>query len=526
VKSPKPRAQTRESRFSLTGFLAGLKDWHILVAILVVHLVLALLLFDPKLSTGGDNAQYIILAKSILQGKYNNLHEPGAPPHSQFPPVFPLLLAPFVALGGNSYVLPKLLVMLCGLLTLWAAYLLVRRLLSGRDWVPVILLLALSPLFLEYVRDVFSEVPFLFFSVLALFFAVRSEVGSNRRLGQVALAGLFAAIAFLTRTQGLTLPAAIALYLLLRRRWRDFSVFAGVFVVVWLPWFIRDLGVPHVGGYKEQLLLKNEYDPAAGYATAGDLLVRVFANARDYGTRIMASLFLPGWTAPGWLSVVVGLVAWALVAVGLVTFGVKRAGLLALYAALAVALLLLWPNYWAGDRFLLPILPVLLLFLMQGLRWVGERLRLRGMVLAATVLVVFGLSLANARRAEANSGSLAAYWRGDKYAGYPDDWRTYFEAAERLRTLTDESAVVVSRKPQFTYLASGRRSFTYPYVADQGAVLRTIDSLQATHVILETFFAQSVKYLYPVLRDHPDRFEQISAVGPRDAPAIIFKVKR
>ena len=45
---------------------------------------------------GGDSVIYYLLGKAIADGKgYVDLHLPGEPVHTQYPPLFPLLLAPF-----------------------------------------------------------------------------------------------------------------------------------------------------------------------------------------------------------------------------------------------------------------------------------------------------------------------------------------------------------------------------------------------------------------------------------------------
>ena len=62
--------------------------------VLFVHLVLSILVFDPRLHLGGDNAHYISLARSILSGKgYKAIYSPGEPPHTQYPFGYPVLLA-------------------------------------------------------------------------------------------------------------------------------------------------------------------------------------------------------------------------------------------------------------------------------------------------------------------------------------------------------------------------------------------------------------------------------------------------
>ena len=62
--------------------------WIALAGLVVLHVALAVLVFDPKPFVGGDNAGYIILAESIETGQgYRDIHIPGAPRHGQYPPV-------------------------------------------------------------------------------------------------------------------------------------------------------------------------------------------------------------------------------------------------------------------------------------------------------------------------------------------------------------------------------------------------------------------------------------------------------
>jgi 4-amino-4-deoxy-L-arabinose transferase-like glycosyltransferase len=526
-----------------------LSDGRVLLIILGLHLLLSVLLFDPKLSVGGDNAHYLILAKSLVQGKYQDLFAPGSPPHTQYPPVFPLMMAPVVAVFGTSAVPPKILVMLCALGAVAMCYLILRRLVAGRDWILPLATFAFCPLLFDYAHDLYTEVPFLFLSLVAIYFFLRASVGNqDSELGIrdpksktpnpksktrpslvfAGLAGLFAALAFLTRTMGVALVLAIVIAFAVRRRWAELGVAIVVMALLWLPWGLRDARLPHAGGYREQLLSRNMYDASSGYVTFGDLLKRITDNAGTYVLTTWSQVILPVFASAG--KSVLGIFGVILTFLSLAGFvrriREKGIGLLEWYAFLSVGLLLLWPNIWAGDRFLLPILPVLIWFLFQGLVWLGQIVRFRKLapIVVALLVVLFGL--VNARRAQAAVRSMSDYAHGDRFAGYEDAWRTYFEAGLWLRDHTEPNAIVVSRKPQFTYLMSGRQSFVYPYDSSQTRVLTVIDSLGGDYAYLETFFGQTMKYLYPVIRNHPDRFEQMTILGSKDLQLAIFRIKR
>lgn len=57
--------------------------------------VIGLVAFCPQMHPGGDAASYICLARSIAQGGYNRIWEPGAPAEKLIPVGYPLLLVPF-----------------------------------------------------------------------------------------------------------------------------------------------------------------------------------------------------------------------------------------------------------------------------------------------------------------------------------------------------------------------------------------------------------------------------------------------
>ena len=100
----------------------------ILIVLLAVYLVASLLSFNPTLYTGGDNAHYIILARSMLSGKgYRDIYKPEEPLHTLYPFGYPLLLAPVMALFGGSFIAIKLLSLVLGAGSVMVIFLLLRE---------------------------------------------------------------------------------------------------------------------------------------------------------------------------------------------------------------------------------------------------------------------------------------------------------------------------------------------------------------------------------------------------------------
>src|SRR5512140_2410931 len=63
--------------------------WKIPAALALLHLAIAIAAFPPTPFTGGDDATYISLARSLIQRHdYTDIWDPSLPPHTLYPPVF------------------------------------------------------------------------------------------------------------------------------------------------------------------------------------------------------------------------------------------------------------------------------------------------------------------------------------------------------------------------------------------------------------------------------------------------------
>src|SRR5574337_1828718 len=102
-----------------------------LAAIMALTAVIGFELIDGALTyiRGGDSVSYVLLAKAIATGHwYSDINIPGSPPHTQYPPLFPLILSPVYFLLGLNVFWMKAVVLAFGVSAVLGA-----GLLFGKD---------------------------------------------------------------------------------------------------------------------------------------------------------------------------------------------------------------------------------------------------------------------------------------------------------------------------------------------------------------------------------------------------------
>ena len=320
---------------------------------------------------GEDPAQYLLLAQSLASGQgYRDLFLPGHPPHMFFPFVFPMLLAPLVALFGMDFRWMHLPNAVCGALIPVLVYLLVRRREGWPIALPAALFTGISPLLVEMMPRITSDLPYLPVSLMALLVL---EQGSSRGKG-LWLAICLVLVAEFTRTIGFTLGFGAVMALWCSRRqetksavYKQILLMGGVVFGAMLLWWWRNAGLEMArGGYYLAYL---QWDPDKD-TFAGLTLPKLWrhleyavhfygvASARAIIPRIPYAVFNQNL----WLWVLLG---------GLTVFGwfsrvTRKQSAWEWYALSYVSVILIWPFY--PTRFLLPLLPALFYYFLVGMK--------------------------------------------------------------------------------------------------------------------------------------------------------------
>ena len=497
-------------------------QWTVPAAVALLTLFLGVWTFDAKLSLSGDNTEFITLARSMAAGEgLVHINSPDPQPATKYPFAFPLLLAPFEWLFPGDWVPMKVWVLVLFAAGMAVLYELVKEKAGALPALATVVLslaagksylthgpdgIVYGPLLLHYSHQVMSEAPYLTFSLLALWLVERGIAREGIKGNGWLIGGFFCALwAYYIRTAGITLVAAIIVYLLLRRDFRRGLVFAAASFICWLPWTLRNRAVGGGGTYIKQLFMVNPYHPERGLLDLGGFVERFFGQLGLYLTRELPNTLVPYFTGAETLFHPASLLLIGL-AVAATVLCIKRGDhqLLLIYAAFFVGVVLLWP--WPGDRFLVPIVPVLVFLQVWVVLQLRDALVARGggagdagKYLVWVLLLIYVVPLPGGAK------RLADYSQAD----YPPQWSRYYQAGQWLKANASEDAVVLCRKGYWMYIISGRRCVGFPFAAPD-EVLAHMERENVDYVVLESLgFPQTVQHLVPAVNEYRDRFEAL-----------------
>jgi hypothetical protein len=334
----------------------------------------------PDFFTG--DVTYFELARSIVEGRpygFDSRFE------TTFPPGCPAILALLCLTVGCGHDVLIRSMPVFTTLGVVASYELLRREV-GRPLAATICLLLMSSMevFAFSTSQVLSDPPYLLASGLSLLLVLDMQDKPKGRFPAVKWLLLCVLLPFsvLIRSAGLTLLVGLAAWLAvswavdpavaaMRTRTFLLPLLLGFLVQgAWMYWGHRHaVSEWAIGGYPKsyfsQLLVKSGNDPELGKATLADLGARIAHNAVDHAALVAESLSRR-WVSPEWSSPAV-VAAMALVPIGFAD-SVREGGAFHDWYFLAhEAMYLVWP--WdLEDRFVVPVLPLIVLYLWRGAR--------------------------------------------------------------------------------------------------------------------------------------------------------------
>lgn len=491
------------------------RELFLLAAVLLVQTLLVALVFTPQPHTGGDNAGYVSLAHSLLdRGAYLELWNPAEPPHTKYPPVFPVLLAVAMLLGAKGWVGLKLVPAFSTVLAVGFAYLWAEERRGWKVGVAVALLTGIASAVVYYSQWILSDPTFLAFTLAALwaFDRARGDV-SGERDGQeprswLGLALALVVLAYFTRSAGLPLMVAALLWLAPRRRWKWFLAFVLVLGIPAFLWWLRGR-LAGGGDYVSEFWLVDPYQPFLGRVGLPGLLARAGENLTAYVGRILPAGIV-GSGRPLLAPLGVGLAALGML--GWILSVKKEMGVAELFAPLYFGLILLWPTAWSGDRFALPLFPLLFFYAAVALGWLmgtwkrTVRASALAVLLACLVLPAGQRWADTARTARA---CMEATRQGDPDRCLSPPMAEYFALAAWSGENLPDGAVVVTRKPRIFYVMSGVKAESIPLTPNPDDFLARVGEGGGHYLTIDYLDSMSRVYVYPVLSERPGRFCRI-----------------
>ncbi len=499
------------------------RRWLPLVAA-AISAVVVWVAYNPVPHSGGDNSGYVSLAWSLLSGAgYTELFDPARLPHTKYPPVYATLLAGFMAVGASSWGALKLSAAVPTVVAVLVTGLWASTRLGALGGFAVAVLVALSSGVVYYSQWILSDPLFLALTMSALWACARADVTAQSEGGEAAtpdrldrrwlsLGVICTGLAFFTRSAGLPLVISLLGWLVLRRAWREAGVAAAVLGAPMIWWSVRGSG-EGVAQYGTEFWMVDPYDPAQGTIGLLGLFPRILENLEGYAL---------GHIPAG----IVGAETPALALVGVTLCGAALAGWLIslrsdrgvaeLFFPLYTGLVVLWPTVWGGDRFALPLFPLLLLYGAVVLRTVSRRMPpVPAQLLAAGVVLMILVPAVGQRLRESAQGAqcrAVAESRG-VWSCYGPRIEAFMSAAAWAKTGLPEGSVVLSRKPRHFFVYSGLPSRAFPFIPEPAAQLELADEVGARYVLLDQWDGLAARNVGGAVRAMPGAFCYIRAFG-------------
>jgi hypothetical protein len=422
-----------------------------------VALVYAVAWSQPAIGLDHDDAGYLLTAKAIAAGHgYTIQNLPTPIPQTNYPPLFPAVLALFTLISGQTQWL-KLLPLASTVGWLVVTYrLLLKMGASGNGAMLLVGLTAASPMVVFLSTNLLPESLFGLLAAAALLTLLEERA---------LLAGALAGLATLTRTAGVALIVACIFTLVARRRFRGAAVFATVAMVMVAPWFGWSLA--HMTHDSPRI--------------ASDIFTGLAANEKLIVlSRNLLSLLAGPFSLLTGLRNVFSIVGTIVILLWCVF--VRRQLVPDLFVALYCMILLCWIS--PPERFVAPILPLIFWIVWRVFRLMEAR-----EAQAALVLIAIGLPLwADAiRLLPARSNGAFAI------EGPPaDDWNRMRTLFDFIRANTPPDTVLLANMDGAFFLNTGRKTvrgfapngFDLFYAARQSSITpdRLSNAILMSHV--------------------------------------------
>lgn len=485
-------------------------------ALLLFMLGLGLIYFlalNSQLDFGGDSANYLILARAIMQAKgYTDIYLPIPAPHTVYPPFFPLMLCSLTLFFGENILVLKLIPLFSMLGATYVLFLLLEDYDKKYNlW--IIMFFALNPLILFLAGTLISEAPYFLFSFLSLLLVGKYSSETSLLNKYLWLTLLMMLLSFYTRSIGLVLLPALFCFLLCKRNLKKAALLSALYLMGIFPWILR--GILRGSGYIA-FLLGNEAGPAdSGMVTVSSLLSRFTHNLVIYAGKVLADIFFYPYfynvakDHPAFmLKVIVSLILFGLIFYGYIIRVKRGIKPVDFYVFFVFMVCMFWPVH--GPRFIASIFAFLIIYFLCGAEAITKARRNLA-ALAALMIIILSLFADFEHIYKARSNA------------YEPEEGSYLEALAWIKQHSLPGSRIMCRKPRLTFVIANRRAMYYPQIADPEKIIKVIEENDINYVVLDVWGKKNErfgmwaadKFLRPVIEKYPERFLRVySSRGP------------
>ncbi|MEZ5001655.1 MAG: hypothetical protein R2730_01355 [Chitinophagales bacterium] len=527
----------------LNQFLSKRSIVFIAISVLLCLLV-SLLLFDLKVSIGGDDSSYISRA-------YNFIHK------GQFPtfqgPIYPILLSIPIALFGIKITLLKLLSLVFILIHLILFNKALEKIVPPIVRIITIFLIAINGYIAFFASSTYNEAFFLMLqSIFFLYFVNHFVVAEdhdqdNIAIGSMVMLGFIMFIMAQTRFISIGAVAAVMIYFLIYKQWKRAGLSTGIFAVFYVGFslitkFVIKAKGAGMSSQMETLLLKHPYKPEEGTEDVMGFFMRIVDNSNLYlgRTFLVESGFRPitGATLNGSLTLLV----YAILIGGFIyAIRNKEKGVIFSYlyaGSLSILTFVVLQKYWDQNRMIIIMYPFLWMFAFYLLYQIFNSKFLKGFqpifLIVSALLILPGVGRTFTKIGD-HSTTLRKNLSGDKLYGFTDDWVNYIKTVQWAHENL-EDYYIICRKPQiaFIYTEGTIHKGTGLKETDPKKALEHLKENGVTHIVRASLRRNPAvnsgqvintvhNYMARIEQAYPGTFKVVHAEGKTE-PAYLFEI--
>ncbi|HNW51636.1 MAG TPA: tetratricopeptide repeat protein [Prolixibacteraceae bacterium] len=488
------KKQVEKSLFERIEQFLQSKSSIVLIASLLISLLFSILLFNKDVSSGGDDSGYIRNAYQFAKG----LAFPGW--HSSF---YSMVLSLFVLIFGVNMVMLKTTSLLFNLASFYFIQRLFIKYTNHTTTTFVLLATAFSYLICYYSSTTYTESFFILFQIVYIYYFLEiahkfedSKESIKKSWKYFMVLGIAVYLLFQTKTVALSILVISIVYLLLNKKYLGTAIYTLSAIVTHFGFSLYKSVVWNVKkvGYEEQLetiLLKHPYKPDQGNDNLIGFIQRIWDNSELYLSKTfvkMLGFFPTEYRKTSAILTILLLILFAISGFYAVKKNKKLLFPVLYLVGMIGATFVSIQKVWDQDRLIMIYFPFLIGIVAYFLYTLFEKQsfkKLQILLISFFALILITISAQSIKEV----GKKMSYDKANTEAfnSYTPDWQNYMLASKWAGEHLPSNAVVLCRKPDMSWIASGGKNFfsgVYKLEANADSVLALVKRTHATHVIM------------------------------------------
>jgi hypothetical protein len=489
--------------------------------LLTISILLGIHVFDEKIDMNGDNTSYYALAKSLSQFKgYVDSFGLKYTPHSHFPPGYPFILAPFMWISTNLMFIKSISTLFYAI-TIVLGYLLLNHFNPNNRLQNffISLVLATNYHLLKYSTIIMSEMALIMTNMIFIFIFSQNKNKWKDDFKpdlSLILLSFIGILAYHIKTLAIPLIGSAFIFFLLNRKFKLASKYLILNIIFFLPYFIRNKIQGVKGGYLGELVKINPYRPELGNLDFSGFIDRIGTNLVRYIGKeiphgILAFSEVSSQNTPPAINIIFGTIGIAIILFGWWKLEKIRAFIL-MYLGGSFIILLVWPEVWFGIRFMLSLIPLLIILFSLGIIHILSLkpfIKIKNWLFYPIFSLFIALNIGWVQE-EPLSKPTVKFLNAYSKADYPNNFKNYIDVAQWAKNNLPKGTPIACRKPGIFHTFYDGPALGYPQVPDQNEFIRLLVENQTYFIVIDQLgYSSTARFVVPVVQNNPELFRVI-----------------